>query len=87
MTAFYQSIVRYLNLADCNPAKITKADKVFARKLDFKGIKFSVKIRDIHKIEKKKKFIGISAFSYENKQEHPIYKSKNVMKKNMLIHC
>ena len=32
---------------------MTIADKEFAKKLSFKGIKFSVKIRDIHKIEKK----------------------------------
>ena len=36
--------------ADRNPARITKADKEFVKKLDFKDIKFLVKIRDIHKI-------------------------------------
>ena len=36
-------LVRYLNLADRNPVKITKADKDFAKKLDFKDIKFLVK--------------------------------------------
>ena len=47
------SLVRYLHPTDHNPWKITIADKEFAKKLSFKGIKFSVKIRDIHKIEKK----------------------------------
>ena len=42
--------VRYVNRADHNPRRITKADKDFAKKLDFKGIKFPVKVRDIHKI-------------------------------------
>ena len=46
-------LVRFLNSEDCNPARITKADKDFAKKLDFKDIKFPVKIRDIHKIGKK----------------------------------
>ena len=50
---FKWNLVRYLNPADHYPAKITKADKDFAKKLDFKDIKFPVKIRDIHKIEKK----------------------------------
>ena len=34
-----------------------------------------MKIRDIHKIEKKNS-IGISVFGYENKEKHPIYLSK-----------
>ena len=46
-------LVRYLYPADHHLATITKADNDFARELDFKDIKFSVKIRDIHKIEKK----------------------------------
>ena len=81
-------MVRYLNPAYCNPARITKTDKDFAKRLDFKGIKFPVKLRDIHKIEKKKKknSIGIDVFGYENKEKHPIYVSKNVVKKNMLIY-
>ena len=52
-------LVRYLNPAYCNSARITKADKDFAKRLDFKGIKFPVKLRDIHKIEKKKILLGL----------------------------
>ena len=48
------SLTRYLNPADHDPLRITKADQDFAKKLDFKDIKFTVKVRDIHKIEKKK---------------------------------
>ena len=51
--------VRYLNPADHNSRRITKPDKEFAKKFDFKNIKFPVKIRDFHKIEKKNS-IGIS---------------------------
>ena len=47
-------LVRYLNLKDHNPRRITKADKDFAKRLDIKDIKFPVKIRDIHKMKKKK---------------------------------
>ena len=82
---FKWSIVRYLNLADRNPARITKADKDFTKKPDFKDIKLPVKIRDIQKIEKKNS-IGISVFGNENKEKHPIYVLKNVAKKNMLIY-
>ena len=46
-------LVRYLNPADHHPASIRKNDKDFARKHDFKDIKFPVKIRDIQKVEKK----------------------------------
>ena len=35
-------------------------------------MKFPVKIRDIHKIEKKNS-IGITVFGYENKEKYPIY--------------
>ena len=82
---FKWCLVKYLNPADCNPARITKAGKNFEKKLDFKEIKFPVKIRDIHKIEEKNS-ICISVFTYENKEKHPIYVSKNVVKKNMLVY-
>ena len=38
--------------ADQKPRRTTKADKDFAKKLNFKDIKLPVKVRDIHKIEK-----------------------------------
>ena len=45
-------LVRYLKPADHQPARITEADKDFAKKPDFKDTKFSVKVRDIHRILK-----------------------------------
>ena len=42
-----------LTSADLNPARITKAEKDFTKRFDFKDIKFAVKVKDIHKIEKK----------------------------------
>ena len=73
---FKMCLVRYLNLANHHPARITKADKDFANRIDFKDIKFPVKIRDTHKIEKQKNSIGISVFGYKNKEKYPIYVSK-----------
>ena len=54
---------------------ISKVDKDFAKRLDFKDIKFPVKTRDIQKIEEKNS-TGISVFSYENKVKYPIHVSK-----------
>ena len=68
-------MVRYLNPADQNLGRITTADKDFAKRLDFKDIKFLVKIRDIHKIEKNS-FISFNVFGYENKEKYPIYVPK-----------
>ena len=59
--------MRYLNPPDRNQARITKAVEDFAKKLDFKDKKFTVKVRDIHKIEKKNS-IGISVFCYKNNE-------------------
>ena len=50
---FKWRLVWYLHPADRNPVRITKADKDFSKKLDFRDMKFSVKFRDMHKIEKK----------------------------------
>ena len=74
-----------MNAVNHHSARITKADKEFARKLDFKNMKFPVKIRDTNKIEKNNS-IGISVFGCENKERHPIYVSENVVKKNMLTY-
>ena len=42
-----------LHPAEHNERRITKVDKDFTEKIDFKDMKFPVKYRDIHKIEKK----------------------------------
>ena len=46
----------------------------------FKDTQCPVKLRDIHKIEKKNS-IGISVFGYENKEKHPIYVPKKCCEK------
>ena len=63
---------RYLHLVDKNPERIGKIGKNLARKLDFKDIKFPVKIRDIRKIEKKI-VNSISVFGYGNREKFPFY--------------
>ena len=63
---------------------MAKADKNFAKRLDFKDIKFPVKVRNAHKIEKKSS-INSSVFGHENKEKHPIYVSKNVKKTRSLL--
>ena len=78
-------MVRYLNPTNHHPARITKADKDFSKRLEFKEINFPVKITDIHKLEKKN-VMGISVFGYENKEKHPIYVSKECCEENMLIY-
>ena len=82
---FKWSLVRYLYPEDHNPARITKADKDFARVLYLKDIRFPVKIRDIYKIEKTNS-IETSVFGYENKEKYPIYVSKKRYEKNRLIY-
>ena len=48
-------------------------------------MKFPVKTRGIHKIEKKNS-VSVSDFGYEKKVKYPVYVSKSVVKINMLIY-
>ena len=73
--SFKWCLVRYLNPPDPNRTRITKADKDFAHRLDFKNIKLPAKTRNIHKIGKKNS-VSISVFGYKNKVKYPIYASK-----------
>ena len=59
-------------------------DEILADELDFEDIKFPVKIKDIHKIEKK--YISNSVFGYESKKNIQLIFQKNVMKTNLLIY-
>ena len=54
-------------------------------KLYFNDIKFPVKTRDIHKIEKKKS-ISISIFGYENRKNIQFMYQNNITKKNLLTY-
>ena len=64
---------------------MTKADAGFVKKLDFKDIKFPVKIRDIHKI--KKRISSALVFLVMKMRENIQFMyEKNVMKRKMLIY-
>ena len=52
-----------------------KLRNIFSKRPDFKGIKFPVKIRNSHKIEKQN-LIGISVFTSKNKDKYPNYISR-----------
>ena len=79
---FKWSIVTYLNPADNHPARITNNDKILLKRLILEDMmKFTVKVRDINKIEKKNS-ISISVFGYENKEKHPFYVSKKCCEEN-----
>ena len=82
---FKWCLVRYLNPADHHPARITKSDKYFTKRIDFNDIKFQVKIRDIRKIEKSSS-IGISVFNNENKENFQSMYQNNFPLKNMLTY-
>ena len=51
--SFKCCLARYLSPTNHHPARITKADKDFPKNLEFKSVKFPVKNRDIHKVEKR----------------------------------
>ena len=59
---FKWCLVRYLDPADHHPARITKVDEDFARKLDFKDIKLPSKLEIFTKLKK-------SVFSYAKKKK------------------
>ena len=59
---FKWCLVRYLHPADHKPRRITKANRNFAKKIDFKDIKFPVKLEICKKLKKKKKFYWHQCF-------------------------
>ena len=78
----------YLNPTDHSPRKITQADKDFAMRLDFKDIKFPVKVRDIPKTEKKNRNPSTLVFLVMKIRKNIQFMyQKSVVKKNMLIYC
>ena len=84
---FKWSIVKYLNSANHQTARIIKADKDFAKKLDFKDIKFSVKVRDIQKlINWQKILLALVFLTMKIKKNIQSMHQKNVVKKNILIY-
>lgn len=60
--------MRYLNSTYHHAARIRKIDRFCIWKFDFRDIKFPVKIKDIHKIEREEKFQ--SAFQKNTWKRH-----------------
>ena len=67
-------MVRYLHPADHHPERIRKVNILYGDKLDFKDIKFSVKVRDIHKIERKIPLALVSYVIKIRKNNQSMYK-------------
>jgi hypothetical protein len=67
-----------LNPQDKDPQRIKKADRKMVEKLNYEGIEFPVRIKDVKRIEKQNN-IRISVFGHSgNKRFFPIYvSSKN----------
>ena len=76
-------LIRYLHSTDHHPARIRKTDRTFERKLDFKDIKFPVKIRDCHKIEKR--IASALVFLVMKTRENIQSMYQKILLKNMLI--
>ena len=75
---------RYLHFADHYPAIIREIDKHFPKKVDFKDIKFQIKIKGIRKIGKKNS-ITISVFGYKTRKNVECMYQINAAKKIMFI--
>ena len=80
---FKWCLVIFLHPVDHNRKRITKADKDFAKKLDFKDIKFPVKVRDIQNL---KKIILLALVFLVMKIKKTSNLCMYVVKKNMLIY-
>ena len=67
--------IRHLNPQEKDPQRIKKTDKTFISQLDYSSIEFPVTVKQINKIEKQNN-ICINLFGYEEKQQFPIFFSK-----------
>ena len=74
--------IRLLNPQDKDPQRIKRSDKEYINKLDYSGIEFPVTVKQYNKIENQNQ-ININVFGYENKQQYPIYVSKEKYEKHM----
>ena len=71
--------IRYLDLVEKNPQRITRKDKEMINKLDYEGIKIPVSKKDYCKIERQNN-ICINVFCYETGLTYPIYVSNQKFK-------
>ena len=73
-------MVRYLHPAYHNLKKITKPDKEFSKTLDFKDMKFPVKVKDIQKFDKKTILYLLAFLVMKIKKKNRIYVSRKYKK-------
>jgi len=59
------------------PERIKLSDKEFSKKLDYSGVSYPVKIKDVGKIEKQN-CINVNIFGYVDGSLYPIRISKNM---------
>ena len=62
---FKWAITRALNPVNNHPERVTKILKMQAEKLNWEGLEFPTKVKDIHKFEKNNE-INVNVFSYDN---------------------
>ena len=74
--------IRYLNPQTKDPQRIKKSDKQYVSNLNYDGIEFPVATKHYNKIEKQNE-ININVFGYEDKQQYPIFVSKEKYDKEM----
>ena len=67
---------------DHHPARIRKDDNMFESKFDFIDIKFPIKIRDIHEIEKKGFALEL-AFLVMKIKKNTYFMSHKIVSKNI----
>ena len=82
---FKLCLVIYLHPAEHNSRRITKVNRDFEKELGFKDIKFPVKIRNIHKIEKKRNLSPLVFLVTKVRKYIQSVYQKNAVSKNILI--
>ena len=83
---FKWRLVRYVRPAGRDPARITKVDRYFTKRLDCKDIKFPVKIRDIHKFKKSINSTTLVVLVKEIRKNVQSMYQKNAVKVSILIY-
>ena len=78
---FKWCLVRYSKHADHNFKRITESHNNFVKRLCFKDVKFPVKTRGIHKIEKKRIPLVLVFLTMRKKKNIQSMYQKNVVKK------
>ena len=82
---FEWCLATYVHPTNHNPRRITKANKDFAKNLDFKDIENLLNTGNIYKINKNNSII-ISVFGYKIKKKSNLCIKKKCCEENKLIY-